>query len=78
MVVAVVRRELTQGVREVLGQRCARSFGIDRATSPALVVNNRGREPLRSVTRPPGALITAGADHLGGFGLDQLLKHGAH
>ena len=77
MVVAVVRRELTQGVREVRSQRCARSFGIDRATSPALVVNNRGREPLRSVTRPRCA-ITAGADHLGGFGLDQLLRHGAH
>ena len=28
----------------------ARSLGIDSATSPALVVNSRGREPLRSVT----------------------------
>jgi hypothetical protein len=27
----------------------ARNFGIDRAPSPALVVNNAGRDPLRSV-----------------------------
>jgi len=28
-----------------------RSFGFDRVTSPALVVNNRGRARLRSVVR---------------------------
>jgi len=28
-----------------------RSFGIASSTVPALVINSRGREPLRSVTR---------------------------
>ena len=52
--------------------------GSHSATSPALVVNSRGRDPLRSVTRVVGALIPAGADHLGRLGLDQLLQHDAH
>ncbi|KRF40081.1 hypothetical protein ASG96_03925 [Terrabacter sp. Soil810] len=51
-----------------------RSFGIRSCTSPAVVVNTRGRVPLRSVLRSCVALVPAGADHLRGFDLDQLVQ----
>ena len=46
-------------------------------TSPACVVNSRGRDPLRSVTRVSLRSYRA-APILGGFDLDQLLQHQLH
>ena len=48
------------------------------STSPAWVVNSRGRAPLRSVTRVSAAFVAGGADLLGRFDLDQLLHHQPH
>ena len=55
----------------------ARSLGICTSISPAVVDTVLSRCPLRCVPRPVGALVAAGADGLGGFGLDQRLHPGA-
>ena len=55
----------------------ARSLGICTSMSPAVVDTVLGRCPLRCVPRSLGALVAAGADRLGGFGLDQRLQPGA-
>ena len=50
-----------------------RSFGIRSSTSPAWVATSRGRVPFRSVDAALAAFVAAGADDLGGLGLDEFL-----
>ncbi len=47
-----------------------RSVGMRRSMSPGCVVNRRGRDPVRSVTRV-SVFVTGGADPLGRVDLDQ-------
>ena len=54
-----------------------RSFGIRSSTSPALVANSFGPGAVAFGDPVLGAFVAVGADHAGGFELDELLQHGA-
>src|SRR5215213_9699958 len=55
-----------------------RNFGIRSCTSPAWVASTRGLDPFAFRHSGIGVFIAAGADPLGGLGLDQLLHHQPH